>query len=140
MTDELRDRSYRALLAIPDLPRVVLSMQLARVAQSMVAVGLVLFTLVEYGSPLLAGLVTFAGIFPGIIVSPVAGALLDRHGRVRLIRLDYLVALATMVLIGGLSLAGLLSPELLILIATVSSLTAPFSTAGLRGLFPLMVH
>ena len=139
MTPEPIDRSYRALVAIPDLGRVVTSMLLARVAQGMVSIGLVLFTLAEFGSPELAGIVTFASVFPGLVLSPVAGALLDRHGRVRLIRFDYLVALATMLLIGGLSIAGLLSPLLLIVIATVSSLTAPFSQTGLRSLFPLMV-
>ncbi|MBA4170482.1 MAG: hypothetical protein H0X68_08750, partial [Chloroflexi bacterium] len=39
------DRSYRALLRVPTLARVLLSMQIARVAQSMVGVALVLFTL-----------------------------------------------------------------------------------------------
>lgn len=133
------DRSYRALLAIPQLGRVVLSMQLARIAQAMVSVAIVLFTLREFDSPALAGIVTFASIFPGLVLSPVAGALLDRHGRVRLIGLDYVVALVTMFLIGGLSLAGLLSPWLLVVIATISSLTGPFSQTGLRSLFPLMV-
>ena len=133
------DRSYRALIAIPDLGRVVLSMQLARIAQAMIGVAIVLFTLAEYDSPALAGIVTFASLFPGILISPVAGALLDRHGRVRLIRVDYVIALGTMLLIGGLSLADLLSPPLLILIALVSSLTGPLSQTGLRSLFPLMV-
>jgi MFS family permease len=136
---EVTDRSYRALLAIPYLGRVVLSMQLARVAQQMVGVAMVLFTLAEYHSPALAGFVTFMSIFPGIVVSPIAGALLDRHGRLRLIRLDYVIALVTMVLIGGLAMAHLLSPGLLLVIATVSSLTGPFSQTGLRSLFPLMV-
>jgi MFS family permease len=136
---EPSDRSYRALFAIPDLGRVIASMQLARIASSMVGVALVLFTLVEYGSVELAGLVTFATLMPGLLVSPIAGALLDRHGRVRLIRLDYWVSVAVMLLIGGLSLAGLLSPSLLIAIAVVSSLTGPFSQTGLRSLFPLMV-
>ncbi len=136
---ESTDRSYRTLLAIPYLGRVVLSMQLARVAQQMVGVAMVLFTLAEYHSPALTGLVTFLSMFPGIVVSPIAGALLDRHGRLRLIRLDYLIALGTMVLIGGLAMAHQLSPLLLIVIATISSLTAPFSQTGLRSLFPLMV-
>jgi len=114
-------------------------MQLARVAQSMVGVALVLFTLAEYRSPELAGVVMFFTLFPGILVSPVAGALLDRHGRVRLIRLDYLVALATMLAIGGLSLLDLLTPVWLIVIATIASITGPFSQTGLRSLFPMMV-
>lgn len=130
--------SYRALLEVPTLGRVLLSMQLARVAQSMVSVAIVLFALVEYDSAAIAGIVTFAGLFPGIVLSPVAGALLDRHGRVRLIILDYLVAMATMLLVGGLAIAGQLTEALLVLIAAVSSVTGPLSQTGLRSLFPLM--
>ncbi len=131
--------SYRALFAIPSLGRVVASMQLARIAGSMVGVALVLFALLEYDDPGLAGLVTLASILPGLAISPVAGALLDRHGRVRLVQLDYVVAAGALVLIGGLSLAGRLEPWLLLLIAAISSLTAPLSTTGLRSLFPIIV-
>ena len=55
----------------------------------MTGVALTLFTLAEFGSASLAGLVAFASFAPGILVSPIAGALLDRHGRVRLIGLDF---------------------------------------------------
>lgn len=133
------DRSYRALLAVPRLGRTLLAMQIARVAQSMVGVALVLFTLLEYRSPILAGAVTFLSIVPGLVVSPIAGALLDRHGRVRLIILDYLVALGALVLLGVLALGKLLPPPLLLLIAAVSSLTSILSHTGLRSLFPLIV-
>ncbi|MBX3030096.1 MAG: MFS transporter [Chloroflexi bacterium] len=130
--------SYRTLLAIPGLAQVVLSMQLARVAQSMLGVAIVLFSLAEYDSPAIAGIVTFASLVPGLLLSPIAGALLDRHGRVRLISLDYLVAMSTMLLVGGLALAGLLSAGLLVIIAAVASITGPLSQTGLRSLFPLM--
>ena len=70
--------SYRALLAIPRLGRILLSMQISRIATSMLSIALVLFVLAEYDSPALAGLVTFASIFPGLLVAPIAGALLDR--------------------------------------------------------------
>ena len=126
------------MFAIPDLGRVVLSMQLARIAQAMVSVALVLFSLAEYDSPAVAGVVTFAILLPGILLSPIAGALLDRHGRVRLIVIDYLVAMTTMVLIGGLAMTGMLSAPLLVIIAAISSLTGPFSQTGLRSLFPMM--
>lgn len=132
------DRSYRALLRVPDMGRILLSMQIARIAQSMVGVAFVLFTLQTYDSPALAGLVTFASVFPGLAVSPIAGALLDRHGRVRLVALDYVVALIALVLVGVLSLAGLLPAWLLVLIAAVSSLTGILSHTGLRSLFPLL--
>lgn len=139
MTPTRLDRSYRALLGVPTLGRILVSMQLARIAASMYTVALVLFTLAEFGSPELAGLVTFMSIFPGLVTSPVAGALLDRVGRVKLIILDYTVALATMVAIGGLSLAGSLPAWLLVVIAFVSSMTSTLSTTGLRSLFPLLV-
>jgi MFS family permease len=130
--------SYRALFAVPTLGRVVVSMQFARVAQAMTGVAMVLFSLAEYDSAAIAGIVAFASLVPGILLSPIAGALLDRHGRVRLITLDYLVAMSTMLLIGGLALADQLSVPLLVIIAAVSSVTGPLSQTGLRSLFPLM--
>jgi MFS family permease len=133
------DRSYRALFRVPSLGRIIVSMQLARIAAAMVNVAIVLFTLATFDSPALAGLVTFAAVFPGLLVSPVAGALLDRHGRVRLIALDYVVAASSMLLIAALALAGALPAALLVLIAAVASLTSILSHTGLRSLFPLVV-
>src|SRR4051794_6304913 len=114
-------------------------MQLSRIGQSMVGVALVLFTLAEYRSPALTGIVTFASVFPGLLVAPLAGALLDRHGRTRLVMLDYAVALLSLVLIGGLALAHALPVPLLLVISVVSSLTAILSHTGLRSLFPLII-
>ena len=133
------DRSYRALLGVPTLGRVLLSMQIARVAQSMVGVAIILFTLDRFGSPAFAGLVTFASIFPGLLIAPVAGALLDRHGRIRLVLLDYVVALAAMLVIGSLALVDALPGPVLVAIAVVSSLTSILSHVGLRSLFPILV-
>lgn len=133
------DRSYRALFAVPTIRRVLVSMQLARIAQAMVAVALVLFTLDRYGSPAFAGLVTFASIMPGLLISPIAGALLDRHGRIRLVILDYVVALVALTLIGVLALVDALPEPVLLLIAVISSLTSILSHVGLRSLFPILV-
>ncbi|HEX5823936.1 MAG TPA: MFS transporter [Candidatus Limnocylindrales bacterium] len=133
------ERSYRALLQVPGLGRILLSMQLSRIAQAMVGVALVLFTLNEYHSPALTGAVTFASVLPGLLVAPVAGVLLDRHGRTRLVILDYCVALLALVAIGGLALAHALSVPVLFAITIVSSLTAILSQTGLRSLFPLIV-
>ncbi|MGZ8501253.1 MAG: MFS transporter [Candidatus Limnocylindrales bacterium] len=139
MPDEPLDRSYRALLEVPRLGRVVASMGLARIGQSMIGVALVLFSLAVYDSPALAGIVTFASVVPGLLIAPIAGALLDRHGRVRLMILDYVVALVSLALIGGLALAGLLPAPLLVLIVVVTSLTSILSIVGLRTIFPIMV-
>ena len=114
-------------------------MQLSRIAQSMVGVTLVLFTLAEYHSPALTGLVTFVSVFPGLIVAPIAGALLDRHGRTRFVILDYAVALASLSLIGALALAHALPVPALLAITVVTSLTSILSNSGLRSLFPILV-
>src|ERR1035437_6060632 len=131
--------SYRALLDVPSLGRVLLSMQVSRIAQSMVGIVLILFALQRYNSPQLAGLVAFASIAPGMVISPIAGALLDRHGRIRLIILDYVVAAVTLLLVAGLSLGGNLPASLLVAITALASLTGPLSGSGLRSLFPLLV-
>jgi MFS family permease len=119
--------------------RILLGMSLSRIAGSMLSVGLILFTLDRFGSPQLAGIVMFASIAPGILVGPIAGALLDRHGRARLIIVDQLTAAASLVLVAWLALAGSLTPPLLVLITAIAGLTAPLSSVGLRTLFPLIV-
>ena len=105
----------------------------------MVGIVVILFALQRYNSPQLAGLVAFSSIAPGMLISPIAGALLDRHGRIRLIILDYVVAAVTLMLVAGLSLAGSLPAPLLVAITALASLTGPLSSSGLRSLFPLLV-
>jgi MFS family permease len=133
------ERSYGALFRVPSIARVLVGMQVARIGQSMVNVAMVLFTLNVYRSAPLAGLVGVALALPGILFSPVAGALLDRHGRMHLVLLDYLLAAVSLVLVACLAAAGRLPAWLLLSIAAVSSLTSPLSTAGLRSLFPILV-
>jgi len=54
---------------------------LGRIGSQMWAIALVLFALQRFHSPAIAGITVFAGAFPGVVVSPLAGALLDRNGR-----------------------------------------------------------
>jgi len=137
MTD--RPVTYRALLAIPGFPRLVGSMMLARVAQQMVSLVLVLFALDRYGSAAVAGAVTFLAIAPGLVCSPIAGALLDRHGRTRLVLLDYALEGVALILIAALAMADALPVPALLLIVVVTSLTGPLSNTGIRTLFPVLV-
>jgi MFS family permease len=131
--------SYRALLSLPGIPRLVGSMLLARIASQMTSLILVLFALERYQSPAVAGAATFLSIFPGLMVSPIAGALLDRHGRTRLVVLDYAIAALSLALIAVLALVDALPVPLLLVIVTVSSLTFPLSHTGVRTLFPILV-
>lgn len=138
MTADL-EPSYRALLRVHGLPRLVASMILARIAGQMVSLVIVLFALEKYGSPAVAGAATFLSIAPGLLASPVAGALLDRHGRTRLVVLDYAVAAGCLWLIAGLATADALPVPLLLLIVSVNSITGPLSNTGMRTLFPILV-
>ncbi|MEK6227491.1 MAG: MFS transporter [Chloroflexota bacterium] len=114
-------------------------MLLARTATTMVELVLVLFALERFHSAGLAGAVTFLALAPGLLMSPIAGALLDRHGRVKLMVVDYIVAAAALALIVGLGATDLLSEAPLLAIVTVMSLTFPLSTTGVRTMFPLIV-
>jgi predicted MFS family arabinose efflux permease len=104
----------------------------------MLFVALVLFVLQRYHSPQLAGATAFMAALPGIAVSPLAGALLDRYGRTRLVVLDYVVAALALGLIASLSALHLLPAPVLLAIVAVASLTNPLSWAGARSLFPIL--
>src|SRR2546428_4679579 len=131
--------TYRDLFRIPSFPRLATGVLLARTASQMMLLTLVLLVLQRFQSPSLAGITVFLSIAPGVALSPIAGALLDRHGRVRLITLDYLVGTVTLALIAGLDLGGQLTPWVLLPIVAVSSLTYSLSNSGARSLLPLIV-
>lgn len=105
----------------------------------MVAVALVLFVLSRYHSPQLAGAAVFLFTFPGLLLAPLAGALLDRYGRSRLVTVDYLVAAAMLGLLAALSIGHTLSPALLLLVCGIASLTGPLGIGGARSLVPSLV-
>lgn len=133
------DVSYRRLFGLPGFPQLAAATVLARTGGQLWEVALVLFVLQRFHSPTLAGIATFLAIVPGLIVSPLAGALLDRYGCLRLIRVDLAIASTALVLLAALSLANLLAPTTLLVIVAIASLTSPLTASGTRTLFPLVV-
>jgi len=123
---------------VPGFAPLYASLLVGRVSGQMVNITLVLFVLSRYHSPQLAGLTAFLASIPGLVVSPIAGALLDRYGRARLVMLDYAIAALTVVLIAVLSWRHALPAPLLLAIVAVSSLTNPLSNSGSRSLFPVL--
>ena len=81
----------------------------------------------------------FLLIFPGLVLSPVNGALLDRYGRRRLMRVDFTVAAACVTTIATLAVVNHLPVWVLLLLLSLGSLTSTLSIAGARSLFPLIV-
>ena len=125
-------------MRVPGFQRLYAGLLLGRMAGSMLFVALVLFVLQRYHSPQLAGVTAFMASLPGIAMSPLAGALLDRYGRARLVVLDYVVAAVALGLIASLSALHLLPAPALLAIVAVASLTNPLSWAGARSLFPIL--
>jgi MFS family permease len=131
--------SYAALLQIHGFSRVLLGTLLARLGGQMWEIVLVLFVLQRYRSPSLAGLTVLLSILPGLVLSPVAGALLDRQGRVRLMILDYTLTASLTAAIVTLSLIHRLPPVLLLALVMVLAVSNILSITGARSLFPLML-
>jgi MFS family permease len=101
--------------------------------------GLVLFTVTQFRSPWLTGLAVLCSTVPPLVTGPLAGAVMDRAGVTRALLADCLLSAAAAVLIAGLSATGHLGPAVLLAVITAGALTTPFSTAGLRSLFPRVV-
>ena len=120
-------------------PRLVASLLLGRIAEQMLFVGFVLFVLTRFHSPGLAGAATFLLLVPGLLLSPIAGTLLDRYRRGVLIAVDYSVMTVVLLLMAALSASGKLQPATLLLLSSLASLTRPLSAAGARSMFPSLV-
>src|SRR2546425_2046322 len=125
-------------MRVPGFAYLYASLLAGRVSGQMVAVALILFVLSRYHSPQLTGVTAFVAITPGLLLAPIAGALLDRYGRARLVMLDNMVAAATALLVAGLSWRQALPAPLLLTIVFFSSLTFPLSNSGARSLFPVL--
>ena len=133
------DVSYLSLFRVPGFGRFAATTLLGRGAQAMWLVAMVLFVLQKFHSAGLAGLVVFLGVFPALAASPVAGALIDRYGRLRFITFDYFVAAAALLMIVALSAIHQLTPALLLPLVILGSVTGLLSAAGLRTMVPLLL-
>ena len=116
-----------------------LSSLAARTATQMFSILIVLFVLETHHSSQLSGVVVLCSQVPGILVSPVAGALIDRGSRVALMVFDYVVGATCITMIGVLSLLHSLPTAVLLLIVISASITTPLSRVGGRSIYPIIV-
>ena len=128
--------SYRDLMQVPGLPALIVAATLSRLAGRMFSLTLVLFVLARFSSPALAGWLTFAAIAPGLLVSPLAGALLDRVGPTMAVRIDMMASAAFIAAVGLCGAAGLATPPVLFVLVVLYSLTGPLGAAGTRTVLP----
>jgi MFS family permease len=131
--------SYRLLLRVPNLRALLLATCLSRLGGRMLSLAIVLYALSRTGSPELAGWLSFALVAPGLLISPVAGALIDRAGAVWAITADMAASAVCLLALVLVDRVGWGSPPILLALAAVFSLTSPLSAAGIRALLPRLV-
>ena len=134
-----RSPSYRHLLAAPNLRALLLATLLSRLAERMFILAIVLYALSKTGSAVLAGWLAFASVAPGLIVSPIAGALIDRGGSAWAITVDVAASAACVATLVAVDLGGYASTPVLLTVTSLFSLTSPLSMAGIRALLPRLV-
>jgi len=135
----MRPPSYRVLLRQRDVGHLLLSASLARLADRILTLVLVLYALARFHSPLLAGWIGFSAIAPGLLVSPLAGVLFDRVGSTAAIAVDMVCSAVCILAVTMLAVAGTDTTWSLCLLVTLHSLTKPLSSAGVRSLLPRLV-
>ncbi|MEA2424958.1 MAG: hypothetical protein QOH13_1368 [Thermoleophilaceae bacterium] len=127
-----------ALRASRGYPQFVIAATVARIADEMFSIGVVLLILERVNSPALAGVTVAAATLPSVISGPLIGAWLDRTGRRSLIyKIDRLVLCA--VLLAILAAAGHAPNFVLPLLALITGLTLPVTFTGFTSMIPLMV-
>ena len=123
----------------PGYGRFVVAATVARLADEMFSVGVVLLVLERTGDPLLAGVTVAAATLPSVLTGPVIGAWLDRTGRRSLLfTVDRLLLVAS--LVGILAATGNAPGFVVPLLAFLAGLTLPATFGGFTSLIPLIVE
>ncbi|NLU73836.1 MFS transporter [Streptomyces sp. HNM0575] len=135
----VRPLSYRRVLISRNVPQLLVAASASRLANSMLLYVIVLYVIARFDSAAVAGLSGFFLALPGFVISPVAGAVLDRMGAVRAVGFDMVCSAVFIGGIAALSISRLLTVPLLFVLLTLYSLTSPLSTGGIRTLFPRLV-
>src|ERR1051326_8269800 len=131
--------SYRELIRLPNVLSLLSATCLARLAVRMFSVAIVFYALAAFHSPVLAGWISFAILAPGLAVSPLAGAFLDRVGARRGVVVDLAVSAALMLTLAASIALEAAGPALLLVLSATYALTSPLSAAGVRVLLPRLV-
>ncbi|MEJ0019013.1 MAG: MFS transporter [Acetobacteraceae bacterium] len=118
---------------------MLLATCLARLAGRMFSLAIVLYALARFDSPVLAGWLAFAAVAPGLVVSPIAGAVIDRVGSAWAIAVDMAMSASLVAAMAVADIAGWADPTLLLVLTAGFSLTSPLSFAGIRALLPRLV-
>ncbi len=131
--------SYRQLLAVAEVRALLLATLLSRLAGRMFALAIVLYGVTQVHSTVLAGWLAFAAVAPGLVISPIAGSLIDRLGSAWAIAVDMTGSAVFVAALAAAAGVGCTNAAILLVFTGCFSLTSPLSFAGIRALLPRLV-
>jgi MFS family permease len=134
-----RPGSYRQLIRLPNVLALLSAACLSRLADRMFAIAIVFHALAAFGSPTIAGWIAFAAVAPGLLISPLAGALLDRAGVLRSIVADLALSAVVALALATCIWFASATPAIVSVLAVTYALSSPLSAAGIRVLLPRLV-
>ena len=91
-------------------------------------------------SGLWLGLVGVADLFPVVIVGPLAGALADRVNLLTMLKVTQLLAAVQAALLAGLTMSGIMTPELLILLVLGHGIILSFNQPARLAIVPHLIR
>lgn len=131
--------SYRQLLSDDHVRLMLGAACMSRLASRMFTLVIILYALSRYRSAEAAGWISFAAVAPGLLISPISGAFLDRIGAHRAIVVDMVVSALLVVILVLVDKLELANQAPLFLLVAIYSLTNPLGVAGIRTLLPRLV-
>jgi predicted MFS family arabinose efflux permease len=102
-----------------------------------IAVGWLAWQLTHSGTWL--GLVSFADLFPTVVLSPIAGTLADRHDRVALIKSTQLLAMGQAIALAAMTYAGAMTIGWLVALALAMGIVNAINQPARLALIPSLV-
>jgi MFS family permease len=103
-----------------------------------VAAGWLIWELTESGTWL--GLLSFADLFPIVVISPFAGVLADRFDRLAIAKVVQVIAFVQAVALTLLAVSGSITPELLVLFTLVGGIDHAFYQPVRQAMAPNLVR
>ena len=91
------------------------------------------------GSPGWLGIITFASMVPTMVLSPIAGAIADRVGATRLVRVAMFLEGANILVIAALTMIGAITINLLLGLAILQGVLLAFDFPVRHALVPILV-
>ena len=91
------------------------------------------------GSPLMVGLLNFAGFLPILLFSLFGGVVSDRFDRRRVIVITHIASMTVALAVAAMTFAGIAAPWVLIVAAFVSNTSYAFAKPSLTSLLPALV-